>query len=200
MGQNVCLRHSIGYGPSAVKPVLKIEIKQYFPREGWVEECPDEILNSCLNCIDTTLDEFLALNYQREQLKCIGITNQRETTIVWDRRTGKALHKAIVWCDARAKDIVDKLVAESGSKDALRPQCGLPIAQYFSALKIRWLMENEPKIAEKLRNGTALAGTVDSWLVWKMTGRHVTDVTNASRTQWLIVIIKNNYNNNNLII
>jgi len=160
----------------------QIEIKQYFPKEGWVEECPDEILNSCLNCIDTTLDEFLALNYQREQLKCIGITNQRETTIVWDRRTGKALHKAIVWCDARAKDIVDKLVAESGSKDALRPQCGLPIAQYFSALKIRWLMENEPKIAEKLRNGTALAGTVDSWLVWKMTGRHVTDVTNASRT------------------
>jgi len=160
----------------------QIEITQYFPREGWVEECPDEILNSCLKCIDQTLDEFLQLNYSRDQLKCIGITNQRETTIVWDRASGKALHKAIVWCDSRAKETVEALVKQTGCRDALRPDCGLPIAEYFSALKIRWLMENEPEIGEKLRNGTALVGTVDSWLVWKMTGRHVTDVTNASRT------------------
>ena len=95
----------------------------------------------------------------------------------------KALHKAIVWCDSRAKETVEALVKETGCRDALRPDCGLPIAEYFSALKIRWLMENEPEIGEKLRNGTALVGTVDSWLVWKMTGRHVTDVTNASRNR-----------------
>ena len=95
----------------------------------------------------------------------------------------KALHKAIVWCDSRAKETVEALVKQTGCRDALRPDCGLPIAEYFSALKIRWLMENEPEIGEKLRNGTALVGTVDSWLVWKMTGRHVTDVTNASRNR-----------------
>ena len=81
----------------------KIEINQYFPQEGWVEECPNEILNSCLQCIDRTIEEFYALKYKKDQLKCIGITNQRETTIVWDKNTGAALHNAIVWCDARAK-------------------------------------------------------------------------------------------------
>ncbi|CAG5090769.1 Oidioi.mRNA.OKI2018_I69.PAR.g12716.t1.cds [Oikopleura dioica] len=161
----------------------QIEITQNFPKEGWVEECPDEILESCLRCIDATASIFAELGLEPEQLKCIGITNQRETTIVWDPRTGKALHNAIVWCDSRASETVEKLIASApGGKDALREKCGLPIAQYFSALKIRWLMDNYPDIADKLKNGDALVGTVDSWLVWKMTGQHVTDVTNASRT------------------
>ena len=78
-----------------------MEVTQYFPREGWFEECPDEILNSALKCIDFTFQEFLALNYKKEQIKCIGVTNQRETTIVWDKNTGRALHRAIVWSDSR---------------------------------------------------------------------------------------------------
>ncbi|CBY14557.1 unnamed protein product [Oikopleura dioica] len=161
----------------------QIEITQNFPQEGWVEECPDEILESCIHCIDATATIFAELGLSTDQLKCIGITNQRETTIVWDPNTGKALHNAIVWCDSRASETVDKLIAKApGGKDAFRDKCGLPIAQYFSALKIRWLMDNFPDIAQKLTSGEAMVGTVDSWLVWKMTNQHVTDVTNASRT------------------
>jgi len=160
----------------------QIEVTQHFPREGWFEECPDEILNSCLKCIDFTIHEFLALNYRKEQIKCVGVTNQRETTIVWDKNTGKALHRAIVWSDSRSAETAEKLIAEHGCKDVLREKCGLPLASYFSALKIKWLMDNEPKIASRLRDGSAMVGTVDSWLLWKLTGNHVTDVSNASRT------------------
>jgi len=134
-----------------------------------VEECPDEILESCIHCIDATATIFAELGLSTDQLKCIGITNQRETTIVWDPNTGKALHNAIVWCDSRASETVDKLIAKApGGKDAFRDKCGLPIAQYFSALKIRWLMDNFPDIAQKLTSGEAMVGTVDSWLVWKV--------------------------------
>lgn len=161
----------------------QIEITQFFPKEGWVEECPDEILDSCVRCINSTAASFGELGLGIDQLKCIGITNQRETTIVWDPQTGKALHNAIVWCDNRASETVEKLIANApNGKDSLREKCGLPIAQYFSALKIKWLMDTFPDIAKKLRSGEALFGTVDSWVIWKMTGRHVTDVTNASRT------------------
>lgn len=160
----------------------QLEVTQYFPREGWFEECPDEILNSALKCIDFTFQEFLALNYKKEQIKCIGVTNQRETTIVWDKNTGRALHRAIVWSDSRSKETADKLIAEHGCKDILREKCGLPLESYFSALKIKWLMDNEPKIASRLLDGSAMIGTVDSWLLWKLTGNHVTDLSNASRT------------------
>ena len=88
----------------------------------------------------------MALNYRKEQIKCVGVTNQRETTIVWDKNTGKALHRAIVWSDSRSAETAEKLIAEHGCKDVLREKCGLPLASYFSALKIKWLMDNEPKI------------------------------------------------------
>jgi len=160
----------------------QIEVTQYFPREGWFEECPNEILNSARKCIDHTVHEFLALNFKREQIKCIGVTNQRETTIVWDKNNGKPLHRAIVWCDSRSKETADQLIAEHGCKDILREKCGLPLASYFSALKIKWLMDNDAEIRKRIEDGSALVGTVDAWLLWNLTGKHVTDLSNASRT------------------
>ena len=126
--------------------------------------------------------EFLALNFKREQIKCIGVTNQRETTIVWDKNNGKPLHRAIVWCDSRSKETADQLIAEHGCKDILREKCGLPLASYFSALKIKWLMDNDAEVRKRIEDGSALVGTVDAWLLWNLTGKHVTDLSNASRT------------------
>eukprot|EP00920_Eleutheroschizon_duboscqi_P011934 GHVT01028503.1.p1 GENE.GHVT01028503.1~~GHVT01028503.1.p1 ORF type:complete len:438 (-),score=19.49 GHVT01028503.1:435-1748(-) len=117
-------------------------------------------------------------------MKCIGITNQRETLVVWDRTTSQPLYDAIVWSDTRNAGIVEELRTFHGSPDALKETTGLPIATYFTATKLLWLMREKPDIAEALVAGHALCGTVDSWLIWKLTNgkTHVTDVTNASRT------------------
>ncbi|XP_053408205.1 glycerol kinase-like isoform X1 [Mercenaria mercenaria] len=165
------------------------EIQQKCPKEGWVEEDPIEILESVKTCIAKAVDNLKALNISHQDIKCIGITNQRETTVVWDKVTGEPLHNAIVWLDLRTSSTVEKLIAKTPqkSKDHLRPLCGLPITTYFSAVKLRWLLDNCPKVAKAAAEGRCLFGTVDSWLLWNMTGgkeggQHITDVTNASRT------------------
>jgi glycerol kinase len=112
----------------------------------------------------------------------VGITNQRETTVVWNRHTGKPYHNALVWQDMRTEKMVQELTALHGA-DGLRAKTGLPFATYFSALKLKWLLENVPGLADDARRGDALFGTMDTWLIWKLTGAHKTDVTNASRTQ-----------------
>ena len=124
--------------------------------------------------------------YSLAQVAGIGITNQRETTVVWDRLTGKALYHAVVWCDARNGVEVHRLHEKVG-QDFLREKCGLPLATYFSATKLSWLLENVPEVARAMEEERLMFGTVDSWLVWNLTGglqagRHLTDVTNASRT------------------
>ena len=158
--------------------------EQIFPKPGWVEHDPAEIWRNTEEVIATALtDAGLA----PRKLAAVGITNQRETTVLWDRLTGEPLHNALVWQDTR----VDGLVAEftrEGGQDRFRAATGLPLASYFSGLKLRWLLDNVPGARAKAEAGDALFGTIDSWLVWQLTGGpagglHITDVTNASRTQ-----------------
>lgn len=149
---------------------------------GWVEHDPMEILSSVQSCVADVMKL-----YKTCDVCAVGITNQRETTIVWDKHTGIPLHRAIVWLDTRTLPIVNRLINKYGSADYFRGRCGLPISTYFSAMKMMWLMENVPTVKEGCSNGSALFGTVDTWLIWNLTGGvkgglHITDVSNASRT------------------
>ncbi|XP_070201897.1 glycerol kinase 3-like isoform X2 [Littorina saxatilis] len=165
------------------------EINQLCPHEGWVEEDPYEILESVKTCIESAVNNLKGLGNGISDIKCIGITNQRETTVVWDKVTGKPLYNAIVWLDLRTASTVKNLIDKTPqkSKDYLRPYCGLPITTYFSAVKLRWLLDNSESVRKAVEEGRCLFGTVDSWIMWNLTGgvnggQHLTDVTNASRT------------------
>jgi len=155
------------------------EHRQIMPRPGWVEHDPLEIRDNTFSVIEAALaDAGLAPS----DLAAVGITNQRETTLLWDRASGRPVHNALVWQDTR----VDPLVADyarDGGQDRFRALTGLPLASYFSALKLRWLLDNVPAARGRAEAGDLLFGTVDTWLLWNLTGLHVTDVTNASRTQ-----------------
>jgi len=164
----------------------QVEVTQYFPHESWVEQDPLELLQSVEKCIDVVTSRLKENGISLERLKGLGITNQRETTIVWDRNTGLPLYNAIVWCDAR-NGVDVGLMQQKYGKDHLRAKCGLPIATYFSATKLAWLIKNVEKVRAASLDGSLMFGTVDSWLIWKLTGgtqggSHLTDVTNASRT------------------
>ncbi|MEX0770085.1 MAG: glycerol kinase GlpK [Balneolaceae bacterium] len=156
------------------------EFKQFFPKAGWVEHDPGEIWSSQ---VSVAAEAVSKANTTAAGIAAIGITNQRETTIVWNRKTGKPVHRAIVWQDRRTADLCKELKA-AGHEDTFRTKTGLVLDPYFSGTKIKWILDhvdNARKLAEK---GDLLFGTVDSWLVWKLTeGKvHITDVTNASRT------------------
>ena len=156
------------------------EFEQHFPRPGWVEHDAEEIWETTRA---SAREALKAAGLRASRLSAIGITNQRETVVVWDRNTGRALHRAIVWQDRRTARDMDRLRA-AGRESAIRRKTGLLLDPYFSASKLRWLLDHVPGARKKAaRNGLA-AGTIDSWLVWKLTGgrRHVTDVSNASRT------------------
>ena len=153
---------------------------------SWVEQKPEALLKSVEECVEVVAGKLRTGGYRLDQVVGIGITNQRETTVVWDRLTGEALYHAVVWCDARNGVEVHKLHEKVG-QDFLREKCGLPLATYFSATKLSWLLENVPEVARAMEEERLMFGTVDSWLVWNLTGglqggRHLTDVTNASRT------------------
>ncbi len=155
------------------------EHRQFYPRPGWVEHDAMEILHNTRAVIIQALD---GAGLTARDLAAVGITNQRETTVLWDRATGLPVHNAVVWQDTR----VDLMVAEyarDGGQDRFRAATGLPLASYFSALKLRWLLDNVAGARARAEAGELLFGTIDSWLVWHLLGRHVTDVTNASRTQ-----------------
>lgn len=159
------------------------EHRQFYPQAGWVEHDPMEIWIRTQEVILNTLQQS---GIHPSQIAALGITNQRETTVIWDKTTGQPLHPAIVWQDTRTDEICRNL-AKEGGQDRLRGKTGLPLATYFSGPKIRWLLANVPKVAEGFRQGTALAGTIDAWLIWNLTGGkngglHVTDGSNASRT------------------
>ncbi|XP_067258817.1 glycerol kinase isoform X4 [Chanodichthys erythropterus] len=167
----------------------QVEIKQSFPKEGWVEEDPKEILQSVYECMDRTCEKLTQLNIDISNIKAIGVTNQRETTLVWDKETGEPLYSAIVWLDLRTQSTVERLINKTPgrNKNHLKHKTGLPISTYFSAVKLRWLMDNVEKVHEGVLSHRAMFGTVDSWLIWCLTGGkkggvHCTDVTNASRT------------------
>jgi glycerol kinase len=161
----------------------QMEHEQIFPKPGWVEHNPLEIWKNTQAVIRGALGKT---GLRGNDIAAIGITNQRETTVVWDRRTGKPLYNAIVWQCTRTDAICDALMAEGG-QDRLRARTGLPIATYFSGPKIKWILDNVPEARDAARKGDALFGTIETWIIWWLTGgpgggAHVTDVTNASRT------------------
>ncbi len=158
--------------------VSQKEHQQIFPRPGWVEHDALQIWERTLEVMNGALDRG---RLQPEQIRAIGVTNQRETTVVWDRKTGLPIYNAIVWQDTRTDEIC-KTLAKKGGQNRFRAQTGLPLATYFSGPKIKWILENVRNALTQARRGDLLFGTIDSWLIWKLTGEHVSDVTNASRT------------------
>lgn len=167
----------------------QVEFTQFYPEAGWVEHDPMEILESVRVCIEKAIDKATADGHKVDSgLKAIGLTNQRETTLIWSKSTGLPLYHAIVWMDARTSSICRKLEKElPGGRTHFVETCGLPISTYFSALKLLWLLENVDAVKKAVEAGDALFGTIDTWLIWNMTGGlnggvHVTDVSNASRT------------------
>jgi glycerol kinase len=148
------------------------------PRPGWVEQDPEEIWRNVEEVVGRALFEA---RLSPTDLVALGIASQRETTIVWDRHTGEAVHPAITWQDTRTDHIVRDLAARYG-QDYFRSRSGLPPATYFSGPKLRWLLDTVTGLDERAQAGEVLFGTMDSWLIWRLTGRHLTDVTNASRT------------------
>jgi glycerol kinase len=156
------------------------EFQQIFPQSGWVEHDADEIWSSQIGVANEALAR---IGIEASDIAAIGITNQRETTIVWDRKTGRPIHNAIVWQDRRTTDFADKLKA-AGHEALFQSKTGLVIDAYFSGTKLKWLLDNVPGAREKADRGELAFGTVDTWLVWKLTHGtlHITDVTNACRT------------------
>jgi len=159
--------------------VAQKEHRQIYPQPGWVEHDPIEIRDNTMAVIDQALR---SASLKASDLAAVGITNQRETTLLWDRATGQPVYNALVWQDTRVDPMVFEM-ARDGGQDRFRAQTGLPLASYFSALKLRWLLDNVPGVRARAEAGNLAFGTVDSWLLWHLTGQHITDVTNASRTQ-----------------
>ncbi|HEY0698300.1 MAG TPA: glycerol kinase GlpK [Micromonospora sp.] len=162
----------------AVVAVAQREHRQIFPRPGWVEHDAEEIWDNVRRVV---ADALAAASVDRSDLVAVGITNQRETTVVWDRATGRPVHHAIVWQDTRTGDVLRRL-ADSPGEELFRSRTGLPLATYFAGPKLAWLLAHVDGLRDRARRGEVLFGTMDSWLIWKLTGEHVTDVTNASRT------------------
>jgi glycerol kinase len=158
--------------------VAQKEHHQHFPRPGWVEHDPEEIWRNVVEVVQGALDNA---SMQPSDLVALGIANQRESTIVWERDTGRPVHNAINWQDTRTDHLIRELAGDAG-QDRFRERCGLPLATYFSGPKVRWLLDTVPGLRHRAEAGEVLFGTMDSWLIWKLTGRHLTDVTNASRT------------------
>ncbi|KND88425.1 Glycerol kinase [Tolypocladium ophioglossoides CBS 100239] len=167
----------------------QLEFKQIYPNPGWHEHDPEELISSVEQCIDGAVKKFETQGHSRGQIAAVGITNQRETTVVWDKTTGKALHNAIVWTDTRARDLVRRLKSRIGSGE-LTQRCGLPLSTYPSVSKLLWLLENVPEVKDAYERGNLAFGTVDTWLAYKLNGGparnvHVSDPTNASRTMFM---------------
>ena len=163
-----------------IRSVAQKEFRQIFPKAGWVEHDAEEIWASQIGVAVEALERA---GLQARDVAAIGITNQRETTIVWDRATGRPIHHAIVWQDRRTAEFCEKL-KNLGTAATVQQKTGLIIDAYFSATKVRWILDNVPGARARANAGQLAFGTVDSWLIWKLTGgrQHVTDVSNASRT------------------
>lgn len=155
-------------------------VRQIYPRAGWVEQDALSIWSSVAESVQRCMEGIPS----RERIVAVGIANQRETTVVWDRETGEPLYHAIVWNDDRTTEICQRISSRVGGVDVFRSTTGLPISTYFSVYKLLWMIEHVDRVADAVENGRCMFGTVDSWLVYKLTGhaRHCIDVTNASRT------------------
>ena len=160
--------------------ISQYEFEQYFPKDGWVEHNPLEIWNSQLKAIKDVLKKT---NISAEMIHSLGITNQRETTVIWNKETGEPVYNAIVWQDRRTKELCEKL-KNKNLETIFHNKTGLLLDPYFSGTKIKWILENNPELIEIIKEGKLAFGTIDTWIIWKLTNgaKHVTDVTNASRT------------------
>ena len=158
----------------------QMEFTQIFPKPGWVEHNAEEIFKTQLKVLQNLIVDN---DIKHEQIEAIGITNQRETVVIWDKLTGKPVYNAIVWQCRRTADYCEKLMAE-GWTEKIREKTGLKIDAYFSATKIKWILDNVPGVRSRAEKGELLVGTIDTWLIWKLSGGrcHFTDYTNASRT------------------
>lgn len=170
----------------SIVSVGQMEHEQIFPKAGWVEHDPKEIWNNTREVIGSALSKA---NLTRHSIAAVGITNQRETAVVWDRNTGEPVYNAIVWQDTRTQPIVDRLAADGGV-ERFKKTVGLPLATYFSGTKIVWILENVEGARAKADAGDLMFGTTDTWVLWNLTGGtdggvHATDVTNASRTMFM---------------
>ncbi|MGH2676606.1 MAG: FGGY family carbohydrate kinase, partial [Actinomycetota bacterium] len=159
------------------------EHEQIYPKPGWVEHDPMEIWQRSEEVIKEGLQKG---GISPGDIAAVGVTNQRETTVVWEKNSGKPVYNAIVWQDTRTDKICNEL-SQDGGQDRFRPKTGLPIATYFSGPKIKWILDNVDGVRERAENGEVLFGNIDTWCIWNLTGgpdggAHVTDVTNASRT------------------
>jgi glycerol kinase len=166
-----------------VVSVSQKEHEQIYPKPGWVEHDPKEIWARCQEVLDEAMEKAGA---SRDDIAALGVTNQRETTVVWDRSTGEPVMNAIVWQDTRTDKICDELAADGG-QDRFRSHVGLPLATYFSGPKIRWILDNVEGTRERAEAGDLMFGNIDTWCIWNLTGGtngglHITDVSNASRT------------------
>ena len=166
-----------------VEAVSQKEHEQIYPKPGWVEHDPKEIWARCQEVIDEAVEKAGA---SKDDIAALGITNQRETAVVWDRNTGEPVMNAIVWQDTRTDKLVDELSADGG-QDRFREKVGLPLATYFSGPKVRWILDNVDGAREKAEAGDLCFGNIDTWCIWNLSGGtngglHITDVTNASRT------------------
>uniref|UniRef100_A0A8D0ABJ5 glycerol kinase n=1 Tax=Sander lucioperca TaxID=283035 RepID=A0A8D0ABJ5_SANLU len=215
------------WGPTLTGPVIRsvfnaktaelmshhqVEVNQSFPKEGWVEEDPKEIMQSVYECMERTCEKLCQLSINISNIKAVGVTNQRETTLVWDKETGEPLYNAIggcilhlneqvslrkyfpsssalsvVWLDLRTQSTVEGLINKAPGQNKNHLKTGLPISTYFSAVKLRWLIDNVDEVRQAVQDERAMFGTVDSWIIWCLTGGknggvHCTDVSNASRT------------------
>jgi len=163
--------------------IHQLEHEQIYPKPGWVEHDPLEIWERTQDVIKGAMDKAEA---KAEDIAAVGVTNQRETAVVWDKNTGKPYYNAIVWQDIRTDKICNQL-AKEGGQDRFRDQVGLPLATYFSSPKVKWLLDNVPGLRDAAEKGDAIFGNMDTWVIWNLTGgpnggAHITDVTNASRT------------------
>lgn len=154
------------------------EHQQIYPKPGWVEHNPREIW---LNASEVINEALRKNNIKTNEIEAVGITNQRETTVLWDIATGEPIYNAIVWQDTRT-DAICNYLATNGGLNRFRDKVGLPLATYFSGPKIKWILDNIAGVREKANKGEVVFGNIDTWLIWNLTGAHVTDVTNASRT------------------
>ncbi|MDQ1589188.1 MAG: glycerol kinase [Microbacteriaceae bacterium] len=173
----------------SVVAVGQLEHAQILPRAGWVEHDPREIWDNTREVVGLALARA---NITRHSIAAVGITNQRETTVVWDRNTGDPVYNAIVWQDTRTQGIVDRLAADGGI-DRFKADVGLPLSTYFAGTKIAWILDNVDGVRARAEAGDLLFGTMDTWLLWNLTGGirggvHATDVTNASRTLFLDLV------------
>ena len=164
----------------AIRATAQKEFQQIFPQTGWVEHNPRELWSSQVEVAHAALARA---GLKAGDLAAIGITNQRETTVLWDRSTGEPIHNAIVWQDRRTAGFCDEL-KQAGHEELIRRKAGLVIDAYFSGSKVRWLLDHVPGARERARHGELAFGTIDSWLLWNLTGGelHLTDPSNASRT------------------